>query len=97
MFDFEMVQLPEEVAVQCPQCSRVHSRGEVVIETNIDGERYVYAELVACCGDAPAPIPFLFDSPEPVLSYRRHLAETIRTRADLLNGPFVKKSLVFGP
>lgn len=97
MFNFEMVRLPEEVAVQCPQCGVIHSRGEVIIETDIDGERYVYAELVNCCAVVPRPIPFLFDSPEPVLSYIRQIASLIRTRADLLNGPFVKKSLVFSP
>lgn len=97
MFDFKMAQLAEEVAVQCPQCSVIHSRGEVIIETDVDGERYVYAELVNCCGDTPQPIPFLFDSPEPVASYIRQLAATIQTPADLLNGPFVKKSFLFGP
>lgn len=97
MFDFMTVQLPEEVVVQCPQCNVVHSRGEVIIETDIDGERYVYAELVNCCGKVPRPIPFFFDSPEPVLSYVRLLAATIRTPADFFNSPFVKKSLVFGP
>ncbi|MDO8482447.1 MAG: hypothetical protein Q7S86_01350 [bacterium] len=97
MIDFKMVQLAEEVAVQCPKCSRVLSRGEVIIETDIDGERYVYAELVTCCDEIPMPIPFLFDSPEPVLSYVRQLAAEIQTPADLLNSPFVKKSLLFGP
>ncbi|GEM_PF-5647710 len=97
MIDFNMVQLDEEVAVQCPQCSVVHSRGQVIIETDVDGEPYVYAELVTCCGDSPEPVPFLFDSPEPTISHIRLLAATIRTPTDLFNSPFVKKSLIFGP
>jgi len=66
---FKIVELPEEVVAQCPHCNICHSRGCVVVETVVDGEAYVYAELVTCCGEYPQPIPFLFDSHEPAQSY----------------------------
>lgn len=92
---FTIGELPEEIAVQCPHCNVIHSRGCVVVETVVDGEPYVYAELVTCCNGTVQPIPFLFDSHEPAQSYVCRFNKVIRTLEDFFSAGFVKKALIF--
>lgn len=95
MTKLKITELSEESVISCPHCAVLHTRGVVFVEVEHEGQTFVYAELMTCCGEA-MPVPVLFDSHEPAQEVLDRIAERLREPKSFFQLPLVSKQLIFG-